>query len=145
MTEAEYIQDHYPQDFVLAGDDFFPLPKGGKMQIQNKEVSSTFTTADGTKRKDVIRRYQSATIKYQVLLEDGFRALEAIIQKIDRGFYGQRKALYIKKEMMSGMPESPVTQYFQAIEIDIVAPVKYSYPFRSAGMFVYAGVSLKIN
>ncbi len=145
MTEKEYRDNFYPGDFVLVGQDFLPLPKGGRLQVSKKEIAQIFTAADGTKRKDVIRRYESVAVKYPALLEEGFEALQDIIQKIETVFYGQRKMLYIKKQTMPLEVALPITPYFQGIAIDITAPLKYGYAFRKNGMFIYSGVSLKIN
>ncbi len=145
MTEQEYKDNFYPGDFVLVGQDFLPLPKGGKLQITTKEIAKVFTAADGTKRKDVIRRYKSVSLKYPALLEEGFEVLQDIIQKIEDSFYGQRKMLYIKKQTMPAEPGLPITPCFQGIKIDITSPLKYGYAFRRNGMFVYSGISLKIN
>ena len=82
MTETEYLNNHYPQDFLCIQDEFFPLPKGGKIDIEDKQISSTFTTADGSKRKDIIRKYKAASIKFSVLTQKDFDSVCEIITKI---------------------------------------------------------------
>ncbi len=145
MTKAEYKDKHYPQDFILIENEILPLPKGGKLQVQNKEVASTFTTANGTKRKDIIRQYKSVSIKFSVLLENDFIAINEIIKKIEQTFYGETKEVCLKKEIMPAETSGHVLQLFEHIKIDTVTPIKYAYKFRRNGMFLYSGVSLKIN
>ncbi len=146
MTETEYKTKHYPQDFILIGNEIYPLPKGGKLSIEQKEVASVFTTADGTKRKDIIRKYKSASMKFSVLLENDFNTINKIIQKIEQSSYDEKKELCLKKETMIFPPEdNSVLPLFEHIKIDIISPIKYAYNFRKNSMFVYSGVSLKIN
>lgn len=145
MIQQEYKNKHYPQDFILIQNEFFPLPKGGKIQVQQKEVASTFTTADGTKRKDIIRQYKSVSIKFPILLEKDFIAIKEIIQKIEHTFYGEKKSLCLKKETMPSTVGDFILSLFESIKIDVINPVKYSYSFRKNGMFIYSGVILKIN
>ena len=146
MKESEYRAQYYPHDFICIGDEFYPLPKGGQFSIEDKEVSSTFTTADGSKRKDIIRRYKTVTIKYNMLNQEGFDTLSKIIEKIENAFYEERKYLYVKKERMpSIVPSGTVRPLFEPITIDIVQPKKMNYRLRKNGCFLYEGLSLKIN
>ena len=146
MTETEYLNNHYPHDFICIQDEFFPLPKGGKIDIEEKEISSTFTTADGSKRKDIIRKYKSVSVKFPVLLQKDYETVLTIINKIETAFYDEPKSLFLKKETMPVKPPSNgVKTLFEHIKIDIVQPVKYSYTFRKNGLFLYSGVTLKLN
>ncbi len=145
MTEKEYKEKYYPQDFILIQNEFFPLPKGGKIQVQQKEIANTFTTADGTKRKDIISRKESASIKFSFLLEKDFNSINEIIQKLEHTFYDDKKKLCLKNETMPTTPSEHCTTLFKHIEINIISPIKYTYSFRKNGMFIYSGVNLKIN
>ncbi len=145
MTETEYKEKQYPQDFIMIKNEIFPLPKGSKIEVQNKEIANTFTTADGTIRKDIIRRYKSLSIKFAALLENDFKHIHEIIQKVEQTFYGEKKEVYLKKETMPSLPSDHVFPLFECIKIDTVSPIKYSYAFRKNGLFVYSGVALKIN
>lgn len=146
MTENEYIDKSYPQDFIYIANEYFPLPKGGKIDIEEKEISSTFTTADGSKRKDIIRKYKSVSVKFPVLLQKDYETVLTIINKIETAFYDEPKSLFLKKETMPVTPPSNgVKPLFEHIKIDIVQPVKYSYTFRKNGLFLYSGVTVKLN
>ena len=97
MTENEYKQKQYPHDFVLIGNEIYVLPKGGKTSIEVKEISTTFTTADGSKRKDIIKKYESAAIKYDISTQDDFDVLSEIISKTENVGYDVPKFLFLKK------------------------------------------------
>lgn len=146
MKETEYLAQYYPQDFICIADAFYPLPKGGHFSIEDKEVSSTFTTADGSKRKDTIRYYKTVTVKYSLVTQQDYEALSQIIEKLESAFYDERKYLYVKKEQMP-LEAAPgaVRHLFEPITIDIVQPKKMSYRLRKNGCFLYEGLSLKIN
>ena len=91
MKESEYLAQYYPDDFICIVDEFYPLPKGGHISVEDKEVSTTFTTADGSKRKDIIRRYKAVTIKYNILTQEGYDTLSLIIEKIENSLYDEQK------------------------------------------------------
>ncbi|MEL5717697.1 hypothetical protein [Treponema pedis] len=145
MTEEEYLNKHYPQDFICIQNEFFPLPQGGKIDIEDKEISSVFTTADGSKRKDIIRKYKAVSIKFSVLTQKDFERVCEIITKIDNAFYDESKYLFLKKENMPINHQSDFKTFFTAIKIDIVHPIKYSHSFRKNTEFLYSGITLKIN
>lgn len=146
MKESEYLAQYYPDDFICIVDEFYPLPKGGHISVEDKEVSTTFTTADGSKRKDIIRRYKAVTIKYNILTQEGYDTLSLIIEKIENSFYDEQKYLYVKKERMpSKVLSGAVRHLFEPITIDIVQPKKMSYRLRKNGCFLYEGLLLKIN
>ena len=146
MTREVYLRTRYPDDFILIGSEYLPLPKGGTFSIENKEISSTFTAADGTKRKDIIRRYQSVSVKFSALLQSDFEAISALVRQIEDAPFSTRKMLLLKKQTMPSKPDSAdVQELFNAVKIDIVQPVKASFTFRKNGLFVYSGVTLKIN
>lgn len=146
MTREEYLKTRYPDDFILIGSEYFPLPKGGQISIENKEISSTFTAADGTKRKDIIRRYESVSVKFSSLLQSDYEAISAIVRQIEDAPYGTKKSLLLKKQTMPPAPDfSGVQELFNAVKIDLVQPVKASFTFRKNGLFVYSGVTFKIN
>lgn len=146
MKETEYLARYYPRDFICIADAFYPLPKGGQISIEDKEVSTTFTTADGSKRKDIIRHYKAVSIKYNLLTQEGHDALSQIIEKIETAFYDEGKYLYIKKERMPlHVPSGAVRQLFERITIDIVQPKKMGYRLRKNGCFLYEGLVLKFN
>lgn len=145
MTDTEYLNNHYPHDFIYIQNDFFPLPKGGKIDIEDKQISSTFTTADGSKRKDIIRKYKAVSIKFSVLTQKDFESVCEIITKIDNAFYDSSKYLFLKKENMPISHQSDFKTFFTAIKIDIVHPIKYSHSFRKNSEFLYSGITLKLN
>ena len=146
MTREDYFKTRYPDDFVLIGSEYFPLPKGGQISIENKEISSTFTAADGTKRKDIIRRYQSVSVKFSSLLQSDYEAITSLIRQIEVAPYGTKKSLLLKKQTMPPSSDfSGVQELFNAVKIDLVQPVKASFTFRKNGLFVYSGVAFKIN
>lgn len=145
MTEAEYIKTNYPDDFILVGSEYLPLPKGGKIDVEQKEISSTFTTADGTKRKDIIKKYEAVSIKYSTLLQKDFENILTIIKKIENADYNEKKNLFLKKEVMPLNVSKDVQPLFLKIKIDIVQPAKASFAFRKNGLFIYQSVNLKIN
>lgn len=146
MTREDYFKTRYPDDFVLIGSEYFPLPKGGQISIENKEISSTFTAADGTKRKDIIRRYQSVSVKFSSLLQSDYEAITSLIRQIEDAPYGTKKSLLLKKQTMPPSSDfSGVQELFNAVKIDLVQPVKASFTFRKNGLFVYSGVAFKIN
>ena len=146
MTREEYLKTRYPDDFILIGSEYFPLPKGGQFSIENKEISSTFTAADGTKRKDIIRRYQSVSVKFSSLLQSDYEAITSLIRQIEDAPYGIKKSLLLKKQTMPPSPDfTGVQELFNAVKIDLVQPVKAAFTFRKNGLFVYSGVTFKIN
>lgn len=146
MKESEYRAHYYPQDFICIADEFYPLPKGGQISIEDKDVSTTFTTADGSKRKDIIRRYKAVSIKYNLLTQEGYNILSQIIEKIETAFYDEGKYLYVKKEQMP-LEDTPsaVRHLFERITIDTVQPKKMRYRLRKNGCFLYEGITLKFN
>ena len=146
MTENEYKQKQYPHDFVLIGNEIYVLPKGGKTSIEVKEISTTFTTADGSKRKDIIKKYESAAIKYDVSTQDDFDVLSEIISKTENAGYDVPKFLFLKKQNMpSIVPVENFLSVFKKIKIEIIGNLKYSYRFRKNTLFLYSGLNLKIN
>ena len=146
MTREEYLKTRYPDDFILIGSEYFPLPKGGQISIENKEISFTFTAADGTKRKDITRRYQSVSVKFSSLLQSDYEAITSIIRQIEDAPYGTKKSLLLKKQTMPPSSDfAGVQELFNAVKIDLVQPVKASFTFRKNGLFVYSGVTYKIN
>lgn len=146
MKESEYLAHYYPQDFICIADAFYPLPKGGQLSIEDKEVSTTFTTADGSKRKDIIRRYKAVSIKYNLLTQEDYESLSHIIEQIESAFYDEGKYLYLKKERMPPIaPPDAVRLLFERITIDTVQPKKMSYRMRKNGCFLYEGLALKFN
>lgn len=146
MKENEYRAHHYPHEFICIADEIYPLPKGGQLSIEDKEVSSTFTTADGSKRKDIIRRYKAVSIKYNLLTQEGYDMLSKIIEKIETAFYDEGKYLYLKKERMPPIaPPDAVRLLFERITIDTVQPKKTAYRLRKNGCFLYEGLALKFN
>ena len=146
MTSEVYLKTRYPDDFILIGSEYLPLPKGGTFSIENKEISSTFTAADGTKRKDIIRRYQSVSVKFSSLLQSDYEAITSLIRQIEDAPYGTKNSLLLKKQTMPPSSDfSGVQELFNAVKIDLVQPVKASFTFRKNGLFVYSGVTFKIN
>ena len=145
MTEAEYKTKHYPDDFIKVGNNFFVLPKGYRLEVAQEEVASTFSTVDGHKRKDIIRIYESATIKYEYLFEADFKIILAIVDALQKAVYGTEKKLYIKNQSMPTLPAADFKTYFKMIVIDMVKPVKYTFKGRKNGFFVYSGVTLNLN
>lgn len=146
MTELEYKQKHYPCDFVLIGNEIYTLPKGGKTSVEVKEISTTFTTADGSKRKDIIKKYESVSIKYEVSTQDDFEILSAIISKAESAGYDENKFLFLKKQnMKSEIANENVFSLFKKIKIETIENLKYSYVFRKNTLFLYSGLNLKIN
>ena len=145
MTETEYLNTYYPQDFICIQDDFSPLPKGGKIDIEYKQISSVFTTADGSKRKDIIRTYNAVSIKFSILTQNEFERICEVITKIDNAFYDESKYLFLKKENMPIPPQNDFKTFFTAFKIDIVHPIKYSHSFRKNSEFLYSGITLKLN
>ena len=146
MKESEYRAHYYPHDFICIADEFYPLPKGGRVSIEDKEISSVFTTADGSKRKDIIRHYKAVSIKYNLLTQEDYETLSLIIEKIETSFYDEGKYLYLKKERMPPIaPPDAVQLLFDRITIDTVQPKKMSYRLRKNGCFLYEGLALKFN
>lgn len=145
MTENEYKQKYYPQDFVLIGTEYYPLPVGGKMNIENKEIGTTFTTADGSIRKDTIKKYKAVSVQFKTLLQEGMDRLKKIVFEIENADFETRKNLYIKKENMPPTASANILQSFEKIKIDTVKPLKTDFTFRSNSMFVYGSINLKIN
>lgn len=146
MKESEYRAHYYPHDFICIADEFYPLPKGGQISIEDKDVSTTFTTADGSKRKDIIRRYKAVSIKYNLLTQEDYDMLSKIIEKIENSFYDEGKYLYLKKKRMPPIaPPDAVRLLFDRITIDTVQPKKTAYRLRKNGCFLYEGLTLKFN
>ncbi|QEJ96673.1 hypothetical protein [Treponema phagedenis] len=145
MNEQEYILKHYPKDFILIGLDFYPLPIGGSFSIEQKEISSVLTTANGTKRKDTIRKYEAASIKFNTMFEDDLNYIKTIIEAIENSDYEVLKYLFIKKQNMPASATSFVRSDFKQIKIELVSTIKINYSFRKNNMFIYTGVNLKIN
>lgn len=145
MTEAEYKTKHYPGDFIKVGNNFFVLPKGYSLEVAQEEVASTFSTVDGHNRKDIIRIYESATIKYEYLFEADFKIILAIVDALQKAVYGTEKKLYIRNQSMSTLPAADFKTYFKTIVIDMVKPVKYTFKGRKNGFFVYSGITLNLN
>ena len=145
MTEAEYKTKHYPDDFIKVGDNFFVLPQGYNLEIAQEEVASTFSTVDGHKRKDIIRSYESASLKYEYLLEADFKIILVIVDALQNIAYGTEKKLYIKKQFMPMAPGADFKTHFKMITIDTVKPVKYTFKTRKNGFFVYSGITLNLN
>ena len=145
MTEAEYKTKHYPDDFIKVGNNFFVLPKGYSLEVAQEEVASTFSTVDGHKRKDIIRSYESASLKYEYLLEADFKIILVIVDALQNIAYGTEKKLYIKKQSMPMAPGADFKTHFKMITIETVKPVKYTFKTRKNGFFVYSGITLNLN
>lgn len=146
MTETEYKQKYYPNDFILIDNEFLPLPQGGKTSIEIKEISSVFTTADGSKRKDIIKKYESVSIKYEINTQDDFNFLSELINKIEYTPYGINKFLFLKKQNMPcAFAKENFLSFFKKIKIETVGNLKYTHAFRKNSQFLYTGLNLKIN
>lgn len=118
MTESEYIKNNYPDDFIVIVNEFYPLPKGGKIDVETKEIASTFTTADGTKRKDVIKKYESVSIKFNQLLQKGYDEILNIVTQIENAKYGEPKYLFLKKQIVPlNVTPSTVKSFFKRVKI----------------------------
>ena len=145
MTETEYKDTYYPNDFIEIGNTFFSLPKGFSLEIAQQEVSSTFATVDGHKRKDIIRQYESAVIKYEFLTEKDFQTILDIITALQNAAYGIEKKLYIKKQSVPSVAGDDFKNHFKAIIIDLVKPIKYAFKTRKNGLFIYSGITVNLN
>lgn len=143
MTEQEYKTTHYPKDAIKIGEEFFPLPLGFKLAIETKEIGSTLTTADGTKRKDIICKNYRASFKYDQILIDDVKQLETIVTKIEQSEYGTEKVLFVKQNTM---PRTPNDLYedFRAIKIHIAEISNLNYATRGK-LHIVQGFSFTIN
>ncbi|NVP24936.1 hypothetical protein [Treponema phagedenis] len=145
MNEQEYILKHYPKDFILIGLDFYPLPIGGSFSIEQKEISSVLTTANGIKRKDIIRKYESASIRFATLFDEGLNTIQMIIRCIEQTDFEKEKSLFIKKQHMPATAARFNREHFHAIKIEVVGTIKINFQFRKNNCYIYSGVNLKIN
>ncbi|EFW38988.1 hypothetical protein [Treponema phagedenis] len=145
MTEQEYITKHYPQDVIVIDGEFFPLPLGGKITIEQKEIASQLTTANGTKRKDIIRKYESASIRFATLFDEGLNTIQMIIRCIEQTDFEKEKSLFIKKQHMPATAARFNREHFHAIKIEVVGTIKINFQFRKNNCYIYSGVNLKIN
>lgn len=145
MDKNAYIKNFYPQDFIQIGNDIFVLPKGGSLEISEKEIGSTFTTADGTKRKDIIKKTEQVSIKYDFLLQNDFDNLKTIIKEIELAEYKTPKYIFLKKEIMPVIASEKFFSLFKKIKIEIAELNKYNYKFRKNNIFIYTSITLKIN
>lgn len=143
MTETQYLQNYFPKDFIKIGDDIFVIPQGFELSIDTTEIGQTLTTASGVKRKDVVAKTENASFKYKQLDEKGFSALEEIENAISNADYETKKTLFLKKQKMQNT--NNLYADFKTISIDVADFSKYSYAFRKNGLFVYSGITLKIN
>lgn len=143
MTLDEYLEKHFPKDFIKIGDEFFVLPLGFEIAIDIDEVGNTLTTADGTKRKDIIVKNEKASLKYDTMFEKSFLELVNIVEKIESTPYELEKTLFIKKQNMKNT--NNIYNDFKVIKIFTVDFAKYNYKFRKNNMFVYTGITFKIN
>lgn len=143
MTEQEYKTTHYPKDVIKIGEEFFPLPLGFKLVIETKEIGSTLTTADGTKRKDIIAKNFRVSFKYDQILIDDVKQLETIVTKIEQSEYGTEKVLFLKQNTM---PETPTNLYdnFRTIKIDIAETSTINYTSRTK-IHIAQGFTFTIN
>lgn len=143
MTKDEYLQKYFPKDFIKIDDDIFIIPAGFELSVNIKEIGNTLTTADGTKRKDIILKKEQATFKYNTTTQTGYEALQQIVEKIENANYKTEKTLFIKKQNMKNT--NNIYSDFKTIKIDIIELSKYNYKFRQNNFFVYANITLKIN
>lgn len=143
MTEQEYLKKHFPKDFIKIDDKIFLLPKDFTFSISLKEIGTTLTTADGTKRKDIIAIKKQASLKYNTVLQDGFDRLKEITEAVQSAHYKSEKTLFIKKQNATNTGN--LKDGFTTIKIDTIELSKYEYKFRKINFFVYSGITLKIN
>lgn len=146
MKEKDYIKNHYPKDFILIKDEFYPLPDGFKLEVETLEIGSTFTTADGTKRKDTIRTAKKITLQYETLLETDIQNLKTIILNLNKSDYDTVKKICIKQNTMPPKNQiNTILSHFKYYSIDIISPLKYTYKHRKNNFFIYSGITIKIN
>ena len=145
MTEDEYRRAYYPRDVICINDAFFPLPSGGSISVEHKEIASIFTTADGSKRKDVIRAYKAVAIKFQLITQQEYDGLYTMRHALETAGYNDPKYLFLRKETMPNSPSHDIKSLFERISIDLIQPFHYRYTFRKNGLFLYADVTVKIN
>lgn len=145
MTEHDYLQTYYPRDVICINDAFFPLPQGAAISVEHKEIASTFTTADGSKRKDVIKAYKAVTITFSFLTQKDYEALCTMRETLEAAGYDDVKALFLRKETMPNSPLKDSKSLFERISIDLIQPFTYRYTFRKNGLFLYSDVTVKIN
>lgn len=143
MTETEYLQKHFPKDFIKIDNELFVLPLGFELSIDINEIGNTLTTADGTKRKDIIAKTEKVTLKYNQIPEGGFQSLTYIVYKIENASFETEKQIFIKKPPMANT--NNIYSDFKTIRIDVIDFTKYAYKFRTGGMFIYSGITIKIN
>ncbi|MEL3908070.1 MAG: hypothetical protein P1P64_03515 [Treponemataceae bacterium] len=143
MTNDEYLNNHFPKDFIKIGDEVFIIPVGFELSIDIKEIGNKLTTADGTTREDIINEKKSASFKYKNMYEKEFQELHHIVRQIKTASFETEKKLFTKKLPM--INTGNIYNDFDFIEIETVDLKKYSYDFRGGKIFVYSGVTLKIN
>ncbi|QKS91475.1 hypothetical protein [Treponema phagedenis] len=88
--------------------------------IEQKEISSVFTTANGIKRKDIIRKYESASIRFATLFDEGLNTIQMIIRCIEQTDFEKEKSLFIKKQHMPATAARFNREHFHAIKIEVV-------------------------
>lgn len=143
MTKDEYLEKHFPKDFIKIDDEIFVIPSGFTLSVNIKEIGNTLTTADGTKRKDIIAKKETISFKYDVIIEEDFQALNNIVERIENAQYKSEKVLFLKKQNMKNT--NNIYGDFKSVKIDIIELSKYSYKFRKNNIFFYSGITVKIN
>lgn len=144
MTLEQYIENHAPQDFIKIDNEIFVLPIGYIISVSIKEIGGTLTTADGTVRKDTIAKKTQVSLKYKIVLQEGFNTLFQIVNIIETSAYETEKTLFLKKENTKKNITN-IYDDFTTVNIDIIELDKYAHAFRRRGLFVYEDITLKIN
>lgn len=145
MNEQEYRKNFYPYDFIRIATEIFVIPIGASLSVNTKEIGSTFTTADGTKRKDIIKKREEVSFKFDTLLEKDLTALQNIVKEIENSDYETKKALFLKGEHMPFPAPTNFLRHYKKINIETAQLNKYNFAFRKNGLFIFTGITLKIN
>ena len=143
MTEQEYKTNYYPKDVIKIGEEFFPLPLGFKLAIETKEIGSTLTTADGTKRKDIIATSEKVSFQYDSVTEEQILFLTELKDKINTSNYGTEKICFVKKRQ--GETKHNLYDNFRAIKIDIAETSKVTYKARTSSIYLASSFTLTLN
>lgn len=144
MREEEYLSKYYPKDFIKVGKKFFVLPQGFRLSVDIQEIGSTFTTADGTKRKDIIYKREKPEFKFETLTQEMFDSLFEIVRAVENAERGEERAVFLSRERMA-KGEKNIYSLFKRIRVDTAEVKKWEHVFRSRGGFIYSGVTLRIN
>ncbi|QEJ96766.1 hypothetical protein [Treponema phagedenis] len=135
MTEQEYITKHYPQDVIVIDGEFFPLPLGEKLQLSKKK-SPRSLQLQRYKRKDIIRKYESASIRFATLFDEGLNTIQMIIRCIETTDFEKENRYLSKIQHMPATAARFNREHFHAIKIEVVGTIKINFQFRKNNCYI---------